>query len=100
MTCLTFLLRDSLLDAARFLPAEQIQAAPDCGMVTLDQATARRKLAAMVKGAAMAEFSVCGASEAGTRRWLKEEREAVSPPRLRLCASGVHVQKFSWATHF
>ena len=56
--------RDALLDAADYLPPEQIQAAPDCGLVTLDQATARRKLAVMIKGAAMARAELGDADAA------------------------------------
>ncbi|MEE9239701.1 MAG: hypothetical protein V3U53_00755 [bacterium] len=43
-----------LLAAAEHLPPEQIQAAPDCGLVKLDVETARAKLAAMVEGARLA----------------------------------------------
>ena len=44
----------SSLAAAEHLPPEQIQAAPDCGLVKLDVETARAKLAAMVEGAQLA----------------------------------------------
>jgi 5-methyltetrahydropteroyltriglutamate--homocysteine methyltransferase len=40
--------------AAEHLPAEQIIAAPDCGLVKLPLDVARMKLANMVKGAEMA----------------------------------------------
>ena len=43
-----------LLAAAEHLPAEQIQAAPDCGLVPLSPAAGRAKLAAMVAGARLA----------------------------------------------
>ena len=45
---------DKLLAAAKHLPAEQIQAAPDCGLVPLPLAVARDKLKAMVEGARLA----------------------------------------------
>ncbi len=51
---------ERLLAAAEHLPPEQIQAAPDCGLVTLDQATARAKLAAMVAGARLARKRLGG----------------------------------------
>ena len=43
-----------LLMAAEYLPADQIQAAPDCGLVPLDIDIARRKLKVMVEGAKLA----------------------------------------------
>jgi len=43
-----------LLAAAEHLPPDQIQAAPDCGLVTNTYKAARAKLAAMVEGARMA----------------------------------------------
>ena len=43
-----------LLAAARHHPPEMIQAAPDCGLVTLSKMAARAKLAAMVEGARLA----------------------------------------------
>jgi len=43
-----------LLEAAKHLPAEQIQAAPDCGLVPLSLPVARAKLKAMVEGARLA----------------------------------------------
>ena len=45
---------DRLLAAARHHPPYKLQAAPDCGLVTLTGAVARAKLAAMVQGARMA----------------------------------------------
>ena len=45
---------DRLLAAARYHPPDKLQAAPDCGLVTLTGAAARAKLAAMVQGARMA----------------------------------------------
>ncbi len=45
---------DKLLAAARHLPATQIQAAPDCGLVPLSPAIARAKLETMVAGAHLA----------------------------------------------
>lgn len=42
---------NTLLAAAEHLPPEQIQAAPDCGLVPLDASVARAKLSAMVAGA-------------------------------------------------
>ena len=49
---------DRLLAAARHHPPEMIQAAPDCGLVTLTGPVARAKLAAMVEGARMARERV------------------------------------------
>lgn len=43
-----------LLAAAKYLPADQIQAAPDCGLVPLSLDIARAKLKAMVNGAELA----------------------------------------------
>ena len=43
-----------LLAAAKHFPADQIQAAPDCGLVPLTLDVARRKLSAMVQGAHLA----------------------------------------------
>ena len=43
-----------LLAAAKYLPAEQILAAPDCGLVPLPLEVARAKLRAMVSGAQLA----------------------------------------------
>ncbi|MFQ5873213.1 MAG: 5-methyltetrahydropteroyltriglutamate--homocysteine methyltransferase [Dehalococcoidia bacterium] len=43
-----------LLAAAQHHPPEKLQAAPDCGLVTLSRSASRAKLAAMVKGAALA----------------------------------------------
>ncbi len=43
-----------LLAAAKYLPATQIQAAPDCGLVPLPLPIARAKLKAMVEGAQLA----------------------------------------------
>jgi 5-methyltetrahydropteroyltriglutamate--homocysteine methyltransferase len=43
-----------LLAAAKYLPADQIQAAPDCGLVPLSMDIARAKLQAMVEGARLA----------------------------------------------
>ena len=43
-----------LLAAAEHLPADQIQAAPDCGLVPLGMAVSRAKLRAMVEGAHLA----------------------------------------------
>jgi 5-methyltetrahydropteroyltriglutamate--homocysteine methyltransferase len=43
-----------LLAAAKYLPADQIQAAPDCGLVPLSLDIARAKLRAMVDGAQLA----------------------------------------------
>ena len=43
-----------LLAAAKYLPATQIQAAPDCGLVPLSLPIARAKLKAMVEGAQLA----------------------------------------------
>ena len=45
---------DKLLAAAKHLPADQLQAAPDCGLVPLSLDVARRKLKAMVDGAKLA----------------------------------------------
>ncbi len=49
-----------LLAAAEALSPEQVQAAPDCGLVPLSQQTARAKLAAMVEGARLARRQVGG----------------------------------------
>ena len=43
-----------LLAAAAHLPADQIQAAPDCGLVPLEMAVSRAKLRTMVEGAHLA----------------------------------------------
>jgi 5-methyltetrahydropteroyltriglutamate--homocysteine methyltransferase len=43
-----------LLEAARYLPPEQIQAAPDCGLLPVGPDVARKKLAVMVEGARLA----------------------------------------------
>lgn len=43
-----------LLAAAEHLPADQIQAAPDCGLVPLDRAVGSAKLRTMVEGARLA----------------------------------------------
>ena len=43
-----------LLAAAEHIPATQIQAAPDCGLLPLSSEIARQKLAAMVQGARLA----------------------------------------------
>lgn len=43
-----------LLAAAKYLPADQIQAAPDCGLVPLSLDIARAKLRAMAEGAQLA----------------------------------------------
>ena len=40
--------------AAQHLPPEQIQAAPDCGLVPLSMDVARAKLRALVAGAELA----------------------------------------------
>ena len=45
---------DRLLAAAEHLPPDQIQAAPDCGLVMMTPARAREKLAKMVEGAILA----------------------------------------------
>lgn len=45
---------DKLLAAAEHLPPEQIQAAPDCGLVPLPADIARAKLQSMVEGAKLA----------------------------------------------
>ena len=44
-----------LLEAAKHHPANKLKAAPDCGLVPLSGASARRKLWAMVKGALTAK---------------------------------------------
>ena len=49
---------DKLLAAAKHLPADQIQAAPDCGLVPLSLDIARAKLKAMVDGAKLARQSL------------------------------------------
>ena len=49
-----------LLAAAEHLAPDQIQAAPDCGLVPLDIDIAREKLAAMVEGARQARRRVGG----------------------------------------
>ena len=43
-----------LLEAARYHDPEKLQAAPDCGLVLLTQATARAKLSALFRGAQLA----------------------------------------------
>ena len=49
---------DRLLDAARHHPPEMLQAAPDCGLVTLTGPVASAKLEAMVQGARIARERV------------------------------------------
>ena len=49
---------DVLLRATKYLPADQIQAAPDCGLVPLSLDVARRKLSAMAEGARLARERV------------------------------------------
>ncbi|MEM7404814.1 MAG: hypothetical protein AAF458_05940 [Pseudomonadota bacterium] len=49
-----------LLAAAEHLPPEQIQAAPDCGLVPLSASVAREKLSAMVAGAQLARERSAG----------------------------------------
>ncbi len=49
---------DALLRAAKHLPADRIQAAPDCGLVPLSLDVARRKLSAMAEGARLARERV------------------------------------------
>lgn len=50
---------DRLVAAAQHHPADQLQAAPDCGLVTLSGPVARAKLSAMVEGARLAR-DLCG----------------------------------------
>ena len=45
---------DRLLAAAEHMAPDQIQAAPDCGLVPLDLEVARQKLKVMVEGARLA----------------------------------------------
>ena len=47
-----------LLAAAQHIPAEQIQAAPDCGLLPLPLGIAREKLKAMVTGAEQARIAL------------------------------------------
>ena len=49
-----------LLAAAEHLPADQIQAAPDCGLVPLDIAVSRAKRGTMVEGARLARARLRG----------------------------------------
>ena len=49
-----------LLAAAQHMPAEQIQAAPDCGLLPLPLGIAREKLKAMVDGAEQARIALAG----------------------------------------
>ena len=49
---------DKLLTAAKHMSPEQIQAAPDCGLVPLSPDIARAKLHAMVKGANLARQKI------------------------------------------
>ena len=49
---------DKLLAAAKHLPATQIQAAPDCGLVPLSLDIARAKLKAMADGARLARKKI------------------------------------------
>ena len=49
---------EKLVAAARNLPADQILAAPDCGLVPLSQLASRAKLRAMVEGAEIARREV------------------------------------------
>ena len=50
--------KNKLLAAAEHLPATQIQAAPDCGLVPLRTEIARQKMAAMAQGAHLARQQV------------------------------------------
>ena len=47
-------LSNRLLEAAKHHPAHKLKAAPDCGLVPLSGASAKRKLRAMVEGAQLA----------------------------------------------
>ena len=47
-----------LLDAAKHHPAKKLKAAPDCGLVPLQGAIAKKKLRAMVEGARVARESL------------------------------------------
>lgn len=49
-----------LIAAARYLPADQILAAPDCGLVPVSSAASRGKMWAMVEGARLARLEVNG----------------------------------------
>ena len=49
---------ERLLAAADHLPPERIQVAPDCGLVVLSSALARKKLHAVVRGAQLARERV------------------------------------------
>jgi 5-methyltetrahydropteroyltriglutamate--homocysteine methyltransferase len=51
---------DKLLAAAEHLPAEQIQAAPDCGLVPLPLSVARAKLITLAAGARLARTRIDG----------------------------------------
>ena len=54
------ILAERLLAAAAHLPAEQIQAAPDCGLVPLSPPPARAKLRAHAAGDALAHEGLRG----------------------------------------
>lgn len=45
---------ERLLAAAKYIPPERLQVAPDCGLVTIPAELARRKLQAMVEGCNLA----------------------------------------------
>ncbi len=47
-----------LITAARYMPADQIMAAPDCGLVPVSQKASRAKLRAMVEGAEIARHKI------------------------------------------
>ena len=51
---------ERLLASAAHLPAEQIQAARDCGLVPLSPRVARAKLRALAAGAALAHEGLRG----------------------------------------
>ncbi len=51
---------DKLLAAAEHLPANQIQAAPDCGLIPLPLSVARAKLTTLVAGARLARRRIDG----------------------------------------
>ncbi len=54
---------DKLLAAAEHLPADQIQAAPDCGLVPLPLSVARAKLTMLVAGARLARTRINGGTK-------------------------------------
>ena len=54
------LVADRIRAALKYLPAEQVLVAPDCGMKYLSRATAFGKLKALAEGAAIVRAELAG----------------------------------------